>query len=447
MGSCTEKPLVNCWENGKTKKECNNILGCNWFWEPVEYIPPGTDDHARSIQCRDHTVCNVFITPKDCNNKSWCAWIDGKCQTYGTDPSNEWNPKCWTIGSFPKTCKFQQPECKWFDIKVNDESVVYGCRHKEFCGFNKGNDIEYQCRKNRNCEYKNGKCSRIKTDSSSPSTTRNPTKNSGPTIKPTLSPTHYPTKFSATDVPTTSLTAHFYVDKYSTFKDGNGTYSATADGDPIALWMNNAQSKGNLISFKNNWRPTLKLNVVNGLGVVHFDGTGVYLFNDIVYDPPYTFIVVQRVFGPGQQGGAACSGLRSCRLFNSYKSNWLIGFWAGRRDAYYSEGQGFIEGDPFTLGGDAVMGEWIITVATSNGKSGTLFTNGKSKVSGYINKQGPKGIALGCQLGEESDSNLNNPNECSVGQVAEFLVYSRELKVEEWKDIMTYLQNKFNITF
>ncbi len=158
---------------------------------------------------------------------------------------------------------FQKLECKWPDIKVNGESVVYGCNYKEFCGFNEGNESNSNATKTET-EYKNGKCSRIKTDSPASSLFK---------------------KFLTTDLPITNLTAHLNIDIFSIFNDGNGISSATADGDPIALWMNNAQPKGNLICFEDNQRPTLKLNVVNGHGVIHFDGADVYLFNKIVYYP------------------------------------------------------------------------------------------------------------------------------------------------------------------
>jgi len=210
LGACTEKPLVNCWDSAKTQQSCNKIAGCKWFSEPVEYMPPGSDAPTRTIQCRDHTVCDVFITPANCNSKSWCGWVDGKCQVYGTEPSEDWFPQCWNVGTYPKTCKFQKPECKWFSVEVSGENVVYGCRHTKFCDFHKGEDIEYQCSKNKYCQYKNGQCSRIPTASPTTSPTASPT--ASPTKKPTPPtkapiPTKAPTNFPTTRSPTTKPTS------------------------------------------------------------------------------------------------------------------------------------------------------------------------------------------------------------------------------------------------
>lgn len=204
LGACTEKPLVNCWDHAKSRKRCNKTPGCKWFSDPVEYVPSGSDQYVNELQCRDHTVCDVFVKPSDCNRKSWCAWVDGKCRTYGTQPSDDWNPKCWNAGTYRQTCKFQSPKCKWFSINVGEDNVVYGCRHVEFCDMDKGDDQEKQCSSSKYCVWKGGKCQRNPTQS--PTTSPSPAPSMSPTATPTVptkSPTIAPTTKSPTNKPTT----------------------------------------------------------------------------------------------------------------------------------------------------------------------------------------------------------------------------------------------------
>lgn len=113
----------------------------------------------------------------------------------------------------------------------------------------------------------------------------------------------------------------------------------------------------------------------------------------------------------------------------------MIGYWGGYAGVFYSEPY-YVVGTSASMVSES--GKWIITVATSDGAIGSLYTSGSKKISGVAPNTGPNGLALGCR---------GDYSECSSGQIAETIIYSRVLSDSEWMHIVNYLKQKYALTF
>lgn len=130
------------------------------------------------------------------------------------------------------------------------------------------------------------------------------------------------------------------------------------------------------------------------------------------------------------------NGTNKQRIFDGKGNNWLSGFWGGRSGVAFHEG-------------------WLTGYGSSNNRHGSnwvISTDQNSLYRSYSTgttwfQDGNTGITqstnLGINYGNHTNSGSNS--EKSDWAVAEVIVYSRTLNLDEYTLIHNYLKNKYNL--
>jgi hypothetical protein len=126
------------------------------------------------------------------------------------------------------------------------------------------------------------------------------------------------------------------------------------------------------------------------------------------------------------------NGTAKERIFDGKGNNWLSGFWGGK------SGNAFHEGWLTNYGIDYHGTAWIISTDQNSLYRSYSGTTWNSHTGG-----GGVNTLLGINYGNHSNSGSNS--ERSDWAVAEVIVYSRTLSVDEYTLIHNYLKNKYNL--
>jgi hypothetical protein len=153
-----------------------------------------------------------------------------------------------------------------------------------------------------------------------------------------------------------------------------------------------------------------------------YGGVGSYVqFPSGILPSTYTLFHVTRYNGTAKE-----------RIFDGKGNNWLSGFWGGK------SGNAFHEGWLTNYGIDYHGTAWIISTDQNSLYRSYSGTTWNSHTGG-----GGVNTLLGINYGNHSNSGSNS--ERSDWAVAEVIVYSRTLSVDEYTLIHNYLKNKYNL--
>ena len=177
----------------------------------------------------------------------------------------------------------------------------------------------------------------------------------------------------------------------------------------------------------NHFKTTFGTNVeavssaIGGNPAVRFNANNV-MQSTLDLNSNFTVIVVGKL-----NGGS------NARLISSATNNWLLGWWGGYVNQFYSEGW------VHNPGTSANTNAYIYTGTGNLGAdSYALYSNGTNLATNNGGSQAPRRLSLG-------GWGANN-GERSNGDVAEVIVYNRVLTNDERMAIEKYLANKYSIT-
>jgi fibronectin-binding autotransporter adhesin len=204
--------------------------------------------------------------------------------------------------------------------------------------------------------------------------------------------------------------------------DPNGdTNNIPANGASISNWVNKAGgSVGNFTNFGSGNLPTYTAasSAFNNKPVVTFTATGQQLANAYNFGSTVSVIYVGRI-------GATKKRLVGCP---NQTANWLLGYWSGNMNCDYWGNGGNLSGAP-----DANAHIWIGAATSLVAHNYRFDTAGELNYDNRTGSTGPNGLCLGGgYLTELSD-----------GDIAEMLVFSRELTTGERQQVEGYLYNKY----
>lgn len=169
-------------------------------------------------------------------------------------------------------------------------------------------------------------------------------------------------------------------------------------------------------------RPQYINNVMNGHPVIRFnDSPATFLTSPNMVPGNYTIITVSKMI----------NGVDS-RLISSASTNWLMGYWGSYQDVYFAGG--------WVIGSVGPTPDNTAKIYSSSRNAGSysLFKNGNLLASNSNGTASPGALQLNGWYG--------NNSEYSDGDIAEVIVYDRELTSEERLRVEKYLSNKYNIT-
>jgi hypothetical protein len=177
----------------------------------------------------------------------------------------------------------------------------------------------------------------------------------------------------------------------------------------------------------NHFKTTYGTNIeevssaIGGNPAVRFNATNI-MQSTFDLNSNFTVIVVGKLNGGANE-----------RLVSSATNNWLLGWWGGNINQFYSEGW------VHNPGTSANTNAYIYTGTGNLGAdSYALYSNGTNLATNNGGSQAPRRLSLG-------GWGANN-TELSNGDVAEVIVYNRVLTNDERMAIEKYLANKYSIT-
>jgi hypothetical protein len=192
-------------------------------------------------------------------------------------------------------------------------------------------------------------------------------------------------------------------------------------GDAINSWEDQSGNNNHMASDGGTDRPLLQKDSLNGHAVLQFDGTddGMQFTTSLSISRPYTIFIVNRYWKTSPQG----------RSFQSRSSNWLFGLWNGRFGHYAS---GWV-----SPSGNVAGLDWHLGVSVGTSSLSQFYDNGRDFTSSTSPRGNPGQIAIGGSWGRHVER--------SACEIAEILIYNRELSYQERYKIEAYLASKYNL--
>ena len=205
-----------------------------------------------------------------------------------------------------------------------------------------------------------------------------------------------------------------------------GTANVAAGTANLSVWVDKSGA-GNV--FTQNalaWDPTLKVNAVNGLASVTFDGNDL-LGSSLSFGASYTIFAV-----------GSMTGTQNGRLVNG-TGQVIVGWHGGQQDRYY-DNNWINYGTPVVAGVAKLYTAESTVISTPTGSvvTGALYSNGVLIPSDSGNASSSNAGVL--YLGGTSGF-----TELSKGTVSELIVYNRALTDDERTAVEAYLRAKWGI--
>ena len=218
-------------------------------------------------------------------------------------------------------------------------------------------------------------------------------------------------------------------------------------GARIARWLDRSGGSRNASQPNSNQQPTLVDSAIDGLPAVRFDGADDWLTNTTenlaASGQPRTVLAVGRAAKEGRGGAMICFRRTTAgggTVFAAQHIN-LTG-------VYYVYSDGVNGAGNSTLPIDRFRGlhEPFVTTFVSRGAGQKLLVtvNGKDQPVSQPGAVGPDAGATGFTIGSRED--IPPGDQCWSGDLAEVLVYDRELSADELKEAGAYLATKYALT-
>lgn len=198
-----------------------------------------------------------------------------------------------------------------------------------------------------------------------------------------------------------------------------------AQGTAIATWPDLSGNGFNATQPTVSQQPTLQTQaIMNGQSVSRFVTDDIINTTNLLGQfEAYTMFTASRL-----------NGGQNARLLSSSQRNWLMGYWGNLQNVIYAEG--WVSGGCGGPGGSAATTNPNIYTSTGNSRWTRLFQNGTLSHANACGVQSPGGISLG---------GTSLYGEYSNGDVAEVVVFSKDLSNTRRNILENYLSAKYNI--
>jgi hypothetical protein len=221
-----------------------------------------------------------------------------------------------------------------------------------------------------------------------------------------------------------SSASNFPVTNVKVWADASAIPNA-ADGTAITNWASNTNDKE--FNFNTSaGKPIVKMNVLNKMPVLHFDGGARMKLNktpSLAENKTFTLAFVSR-----QTGGA-----NGRVITNSDDGNTLYGYWGGQKNIFHTDGVGWVYG-PGAPNSAPSNTDWDIYIITRNYRGfASMMRNNKVIFAGKPAGNEFRGLGI------------NGQHETSDAQVAEIIMWDRCLNMNEIPIVSTYLIKKWNL--
>ena len=225
--------------------------------------------------------------------------------------------------------------------------------------------------------------------------------------------------------------AHWYRST-EVWQDAVGGTPAVGEGDPIGEGEDLTANQDHVNQAVAGNKPTLRLNVLNGLPVMRFDGTADYLqgafTNGGALAQPFT------VFAVAQLDASVVNDDVTRFMVDGDDATNRLGLYKTSTTA--PDAWGIYAGTG--LLGSAADTDWNIWTGLFNGVSSQFWHNGISEASGNAGAHQPDGISIGTSSGFTS---------FWKGDIAEIIIYAGNLPTADKNQVGSYLGQRYGIVY
>lgn len=220
---------------------------------------------------------------------------------------------------------------------------------------------------------------------------------------------------------------HWFRPDAGTFQDTALTTAAASDGDPVGGWQNQNTAGDDVVQATTNAKPTLKLNIKNGMPVLRCDA-GDYL--QVTYaatlNQPFT------VFAVAMLDPTAVDDDVAYHITDSVTGTqmWL------RKNPFSTPDTWQIRTSA-ALAGDTADSNWNIWTAVFNGASSKIYINGTLQNSGNAGTDNPGGLTVGARLDGAAGW---------LGDIGDIAIVPGSLSAADLNQALAYLSTRWAIT-
>lgn len=220
----------------------------------------------------------------------------------------------------------------------------------------------------------------------------------------------------------------------TTIRDADGDNASTGTGGgnngfsgSVATWVDKSSSGYNVSNATASQQPAYTVGGLNGRNVVTFDGTTDRLTNlaaPIGGDDYTIFVVFNRTTAAGRDAVFELTqGTSRNALFINESANKL---------GYYMNGGWSHSSGVYTAG------TYELVSMVQDNTSANLWRNGANQISGVT---GARSATNQIYVGDDSST-----GDQLQGNIAELIIYDRDLSADERRDIQNYLAHKWGLT-
>ncbi|MGA3207533.1 MAG: hypothetical protein ABSE05_06895 [Syntrophales bacterium] len=206
----------------------------------------------------------------------------------------------------------------------------------------------------------------------------------------------------------------------SLFQTSDGKEPVKTENQLVGLWRDKSGNDNHFSQSQQGARP---LFVKTGIGskpsVMFNTGQSILMTRNL--PAPVTVIYVARQIGGSNK-----------RVLSAMMNNWLLGYWRGAKNQAYYEGWVSTEGSPATDYSPHVFAG----IVRGPGQNSEVWADGSMVAINPNGITGPNGLAINTGA---------YPEEVSDCQVAEIIVFNRDISQSERQEVEVYLKAKWGI--
>lgn len=206
----------------------------------------------------------------------------------------------------------------------------------------------------------------------------------------------------------------------SLFQDSDGKKPVTTGNQLVGLWRDNSENENHFSQPLQEARPLFVKTGIGGKPSIAFN-TKQSIFMARSFPAPITVIYVTK-----QTGGS------NNRVLSAMTNNWLLGYWGGAKNQAFYGGWVSPSGSPETDNLPHVFSG----IVKGPGRDSEIWADGAIVATNQNGIAGPSGLAI--NTGQYS-------KEVSDCQVAEIIVFNRDISQSERQKVEAYLKEKWGI--
>lgn len=222
------------------------------------------------------------------------------------------------------------------------------------------------------------------------------------------------------------------------------TLGVSAQAGTVIAWADQSGNGNHFVSSNPTSNPTVLNNVINGNPVINFgtNASNGILVNDSISHSAtaWTFIFVSSLTDiQGQEASRIMGGIRFAGGVR----------WAFNMGKSIDDGFGYAGAGGSSMGAGEYVAQNTFRIRTylKSASRWKGLSNGREFIGNFSDASNPTS-PMGMSLGTESNLNPGNEGaaaQCLRGNIAEVLIYSRELTDSERQEVELYLRAKYGI--